>query len=219
MAMFRLKFDRRSLLRDVGSATVLGLVGDIACQLLVERRALPAKLTWRRDGDLREDEFDARRVGALTVFNGAYIGTFLHFLYQLYPVAAMAGGRWLLPLGPLRTRLMQPDTLPHAHACAWVDNVHCATLYIPAYFFGVGCLQGDSVATSSANLRQEWWPTYASCTAFWVPFMAANFALVPSHRRVQAMASANVIWSIFIDFLAHRSLPAQPDQAAATGTG
>ena len=37
--------------------------------------------------------------------------------------------------------------------------------------------------------------------------MTANFALVPSHYRVRTMAVANVLWSVVIDFMAHRSQP------------
>jgi hypothetical protein len=32
-----------------------------------------------------------------------------------------------------------------------------------------------------------------------------NFRFVPSARRVQAMASANLVWSVVMDYLAHRS--------------
>ena len=29
----------------------------------------------------------------------------------------------------------------HTFACAVVDNIHCAVIYIPSYFIGVGMLQ------------------------------------------------------------------------------
>lgn len=61
-----------------------------------------------------------------------------------------------------------------------------------------------------ALLQGEWWPTYTSCTAFWIPFMAANFRMVAPARRVQAMAVANMFWNVVIDYLAHRQLHAPP---------
>lgn len=54
---------------DVVAAGVLGFVGDVACQLVVEK----------------SDRVDARRLVALTSFNACYIGGFLHFAYQLFP--------------------------------------------------------------------------------------------------------------------------------------
>ena len=152
-----------------------------------------------------ETVFDLRRLAALTLFSSSYIGGFLHVLYQGYPLVVRAAARRLCTTGgSLQVKLLNDSTLVHAHACAWVDNVHCAVLYIPAYFMAVGMLQGDKAADSLSNLQCEWWPTYSSCTLFWVPFMMGNFALLPPARRVQAMAVGNLFWSVVIDFFAHR---------------
>ena len=53
-------------------------------------------------------------------------------------------------------------------------------------------------------LRGAWVETWASCTLFWVPYMSANFALVPAALRVRAMAVGNLAWCVVIDYLAHR---------------
>lgn len=70
----------------------------------------------------------------------------------------------------------------------------------------MGLLQGDGVTETYDNLRAEWAPSYVSCTAFWVPYMTANFILVPPVRRVQAMAVGNLGWCVVIDYIAHRSI-------------
>mmetsp|Transcript_7744 Transcript_7744/g.23971 ORF Transcript_7744/g.23971 Transcript_7744/m.23971 type:complete len:94 (-) Transcript_7744:154-435(-) len=71
-------------------------------------------------------------------------------------------------------------------------------------------MQGQTLGEALALLQGEWWPTYTSCTAFWIPFMAANFRMVAPARRVQAMAVANMFWNVVIDYLAHRQLHAPP---------
>ena len=223
LATLRSRFSARAYAFDVGFCGALGAVGDVVCQLGAESRHLPCRgeqWRWRRAGEPPHDEavFDPRRLAATTVFNAAYIGGFLHFLYQTYPFAVVATARRLLPASsPLRGRLLDEATLSHSHACGWVDNVHCGVIYIPAYFWGVGLLQGDSVAETSANTLREWWPTYAACTAFWVPYMSANFMLVPRELRVQAMAVGNLAWCVVIDYLAHRG--EEPPTAAGGGAG
>eukprot|EP00438_Fugacium_kawagutii_P031277 Skav218649 [mRNA] locus=scaffold365:667850:669880:- [translate_table: standard] len=87
---------------------------------------------------------------------------------------------------------------------AKVDNVHCGTIYIPAYFISVGLLQGDSFQKSKDNLMTEWSITYLSCTGFWIPFMWANWRHCAPAQRVKAMAAGNLVWNVVIDHLAHR---------------
>ena len=218
------RFRASALATDVISAGVLGLAADAVCQLYTEERELPqaGEWRWRHGGEPAHDPtvFDPRRLAALTAFSSVYIGAFLHFLYQGYPLVVREAARRLLARGgPLQGKLGDTRTIAHAHACAWVDNLHCGVLYIPAYFLGVGYLQGDGARESIENLRKEWWATYASCTLFWVPFMMGNFALMPPHRRVQAMAVGNLCWSVVIDYLSHRSLSGGPPSSAEGPNG
>jgi hypothetical protein len=145
----------RALATDLVSAGTLGFVGDIICQHIEQR------------GSAEEVSVDKRRLLSLTTFNTLYVGGFLHFLYRGYPLGIDAVATRLLPTSQAR-RVMNRDSLAHAMACGWADNLHNAVLYIPTFFVGVGVLQGDGVAASFANLRANWWETYASCTAFWV---------------------------------------------------
>lgn len=164
----------------------------------------------RRTADGRaDDEFDTRRLASLTLFNSVYIGGFLHFLYQAYPPVVRAVSRAIVaPRLPwLAARLDNKQSAAHAVGCACVDNVHCGSLYIPAFYIGTGVLQGHGLGDSTATLRREWLETYIYCTAFWVPFMAGNFALVPPAWRVRAMAAANLAWVVVIDYIAHRGAP------------
>ena len=93
----------------------------------------------------------------------------------------------------------------HSCAQAVVDTLHDGTLMIPAYFVVVGMLQGDTLAEGKANLRKEWLNSWAVGASFWMPFMYCNFKYVRAQYRVRLMAAANTVWSVLIDYMAHRS--------------
>ena len=183
----------RLLRTDMAVAGTLGVVGDVVCQLGIER------------ADAQET--DVRRVAANCVFNTVYCGGFLHFVFRFYPPIVCALGRRLTPLGDtLRRQVATPGKFPHVLGCALVDNAHLGLIYTPAFFLTVGPLQGHSLQSSAANLQAEWWNTYAGCCGFWLPFMCVSFAFISPARRVQAMNAANLVWCSIIDFIAHRRL-------------
>lgn len=182
--VFNITVRASGLARDVATATALGLLGDVVCQGLVESQG----------------QFDQRRAASLALFNAAYIGGFLHVLYQTYsPVAAFIAKKVGAPAS-----VRMAGSAQHGLACALVDNVHCGTIYIPAFFMAVGTLQGQSLHEAWQVLRSEWWTTYATCSGFWIPFMWANFKFAPAHRRVQVMCVGNLVWNVVIDYLAAR---------------
>ena len=180
------RINARALGVDVCTAAGLALAGDVVCQKIEGNAA-----------------FDSRRLQAVTLFGGLYTGAFLHFLYPLFPSAVRAAAN-LASSAPLRKWLLDQMSFSHAIGCAAVDNVHCALLYLPSFFVGVGLLQGESFDATVATLRREWKEAYAYCSAFWLPFMSLNFLYVPASHRVRAMASANLLWNVVIDFVAHR---------------
>ena len=192
-----------SLRSDLLSASALGFIGDVVCQLWIEKRTAPKEIADLKWDHQDEQKFDARRLWALTLFSTAYIGGFLHFLYQFYSPAVFAISKYL-PLA-MRLPLSRHDTMAHCLACACVDNIHCGSIYIPAYFISVGLLQGDSLEKSKDNLMTEWRTTYLTCTGFWIPFMWANWRHCAPAQRVKAMATGNLFWNVIIDHLAHRA--------------
>lgn len=187
-------------LQDIVSSGALGLGGDILCQFGIERRD--------------PKDFNYKRAGALTAFNMLYIGGFLHFVYKSYPMIVAHVGR------RVGSAALQRSTVKHNMGCSVVDNIHCGLIYIPAYFLGVASLQGDDTDDAKRALRAEWVTTYVTCSCFWLPYTYLNFANVPAGKRVQFMALGNLVWSVFIDFLAHRDHgescgPPLPDPALA----
>ena len=178
---------------DVVAAGSLGLAGDLICQAAEGRR-----------------DVDVRRAASLALFSGAYSGGLLHVLYGYLP-------RWTAAVGRAAgvAALSRPSSRLHGAGCSLLDNAHCGLVYIPAYFFAVGALQGQSPGQARAALGAEWATTYASCSAFWIPYSFANFSYVAAAHRVKFVAVGNLAWSVAIDFIAHRDRPAA---AAARGS-
>ena len=210
------------LTTNLGSSCVLGCIGDVACQV-IEQHSVEKHRDARRVASLTLFNVACGSAGldpccppccppchALTHivrWNSHFIftdvGGFLHFLYQGYPLAVRAASRRILS-PRLQKRFADERSFTHAIGCALVDNVHNGAVYTPAFFLSVGMLQGESFEAAASTLRREWVETYAWCTAFWLPFTAFNFKVVPAAWRVRAMASANLVWCVGIDYLAHR---------------
>ncbi|EOD26845.1 hypothetical protein EMIHUDRAFT_236390 [Emiliania huxleyi CCMP1516] len=184
--------DGRALRTDILTAGGMGCCGDLLCQHAVE-------------GKQRHDT-DWRRLYAVTTFEALYMGGLFHGFCQAFPLVVSFAGRKLAH-GPLQAT----DSAAHALGCAVVDTLHDGTVMIPCYFLGVGMLQGDTLAEGRANLRREWLNSWAVGASFWMPFMYCNFAYVRPQYRVRLMAVANTVWSVLIDYMAHRSKGRLPD--------
>ncbi|KAH8096503.1 hypothetical protein JL720_3878 [Aureococcus anophagefferens] len=141
---------------DVVAAGSLGLAGDLICQAAEGRR-----------------DVDVRRAASLALFSGAYSGGLLHVLYGYLP-------RWTAAVGRAAgvAALSRPSSRLHGAGCSLLDNAHCGLVYIPAYFFAVGALQGHF----------------------------ANFSYVAAAHRVKFVAVGNLAWSVAID-IAHAHAP------------
>ena len=135
------------------------------------------------------------------------MGGLFHFFCQAFPQVVCAAGRQLPAGSWLGRRLQATSSAAHAVGCAVVDNIHDGAIMIPSYFVCVGLLQGDSLSQARRNLGAEWLNSYLVGAGFWLPVMSINFAVVPAQYRVRVMAMANVVWSVAIDYLAHRSQP------------
>ena len=154
---------------------------------------------------------DWRRFFAVSTFGAVYMGGVFYFLCQIFPLVVCAVGRQLPARFGLARQLQATGSAAHAFGCAIADNLHDGAFMIPCYFLGVGMLQGDTLAEGRANLRREWLNSWAVGASFWMPFMYCNFAYVRPQYRVRLMAVANTVWSVLIDYMAHRSKGRLPD--------
>ena len=185
--------DWSALRTDVVTAGALGCTGDLICQQAIEGQS----------------SMDWRRFFAVSTFEALYMGGAFHFLCQIFPLVVCTVGRKLPASYALSRQLQATSSAAHAFGCAICDNIHDGACMIPIYFLSVGMLQGDSVQQALRNLRSEWKATYLVDCIFWLPVMTANFALVPAQYRTRTTAAASTVWAVIIDYLAHRSKPAQ----------
>ena len=158
--------------------TVLGAVSDLVCQFAVEEATV----------------LDRRRLVAMTVFGGIYNGGAVTFIYRSYPR--------LLQFLPAAVRATPTRS---AFGAAVIDQtLHCPLIYTPAFYLCTGVLQGQSIASAAAELRSRYFDSTVACMSFWFPFMFFNFRVVPPHLNVACMQTGNLIWSVIIDYIAHR---------------
>lgn len=185
MVSFATFYTLRAMVRDVAVAATTGFSADIACQTFWEEKSLK--------------EMDYRRLASVTAFSGLYIGSICNCVYHFYPSLA---SRLLL-----RARSGQPRQLSSKSIGIFstvIDNfVHVPLLYLPSYFISIGYMQGHSTAEIQAVFRDDYVTTLTSCWGFWVPFMGINFALVPLTHQVRAVAAANFVWTMALDYMTH----------------
>lgn len=178
---------RATITKDTAIAGFLGLAADIFTQTVCEKKPLTS--------------IDKQRSFAIALFSGSYLGIACNYIYSLYPNLA----RSILTSNAFRK--VMPTKLCDMRSTTGVistvaDNfVHVPVLYLPSYFVAVGTLQGVPLTNSIQEMQDSWWTTLGSCWAFWLPFMAVNFALVPPLHRVKAVAGANFCWTVCLDYI------------------
>ena len=204
--------------KDVATAGAFGLSAGLVCQQIERSHK-------SRDGGCDEGGgmaapaemivFDWRRFGSVGLFEAMYMGGCFHVLCQTFPRLVQFSGRRLARLSqpgaapqsfltPMALALQSETSGVFAFGCSVADTVHDGLVMIPAYFFAVGMLPGDSYEQARENLRREWLNSYLVGAGFWMPVMYANFKYAGKEWRMRTMALANCVWSILIDYMAHR---------------
>uniref|UniRef100_A0A7R9ZMV5 Peroxisomal membrane protein MPV17 n=1 Tax=Craspedostauros australis TaxID=1486917 RepID=A0A7R9ZMV5_9STRA len=211
-----------AILRDVAVAGGLGLSADLFCQTMCEDN--------RNLHDL-----DHRRIAAVSLFSGLYVGGVCNLIYPLYPkltqhvirsvqrnatigkqlvttggsgaalVEQTAPVTTLMSMSPvsLLVQRLTPNQLQGAVGTLADNFIHVPLLYLPAYFISTGWMQGVPWSTTKQQMEQQFVPTMTSCWMFWIPFMGMNFALIPAAARVRAVAAANLLWTMTLDYMTH----------------
>ena len=175
-------FTRYPIAANGVSGGTFAIVGDVATQKGIEGC-----------DSSKGRGLDLRRVGAMALFGLFYTGPVCHTLYSSYAS--------VLPAALLRRRGGE------ALGSTLLDNfVHLPVLYVPAFYIGVGFMQGQSRAKVEGELRARYSETLLTSWGYWVPFMATNFAVVPPHLRTIVMQCGNLVWSGIISFISHRQL-------------
>lgn len=165
---------RTTIRKDAAIAGLLGLSADIFTQTICENKPLSS--------------IDKQRTFAIALFSGSYLGVACNYIYSLYPSLAKS----VIKSTILQKMLPSCRIKSQGVISTVADNfIHVPVLYLPSYFVTVGSLQGIPVQKSMQEMQNSWWSTLGSCWAFWVPFMAVNFALVPPAQRGRCLPKAS----------------------------
>ena len=180
---------RATIKKDVIIAGSLGLGADLFCQCVCEQKSL--------------ESVDRRRAASIAIFSASYLGVCCNYIYSLYPALATAVMK-SHSFQKMAPHMLEPR-LVRGGISTMADNlVHVPILYLPSYFLAVGTMQGSSISASVEDMQASWWPTLGSCWAFWMPFMALNFAAVPQAQQVRAVACANFCWTVTLDYITQK---------------
>lgn len=182
---------RASIKKDTFIAGFLGLSADIFTQTVCENKDLHS--------------IDKQRTAAIALFSGSYLGIACNYIYSLYPSLA----RGIANSSAFRKRIPNVCGAKSTGVISTIiDNfIHVPMLYLPSYFMAVGTLRGAPITHSLEEMKDSWWTALGGCWAFWVPFMAINFALVPPAQRVKAVAGANFCWTVCLDYITQNKIP------------
>jgi len=101
------------------------------------------------------------------------------------------------------------------------DQIIAAPFFAFSFFYGMGFLEGRSLAESSDEFKSKFLTVYAVCKLyficrlilhktffqfdwlFWPPSQYVNFHYVPSKYRVLYVNGATVVWDVFLSYMKH----------------
>ncbi len=145
------------VVKSITSAAIVG-GGDVACQVLVERRSF----TIRKE----QAQIDFPRAGRFLFLGGTLIAPSLHLWYGFLGRSIQGAG-----LQPAMKRML-------------LDQLIFAPSFIGCFFCALAGLEGKSRAELEAQLRKDWAPSVVANWKLWVPAQLINFSLVPVHLQV-----------------------------------
>jgi len=168
-AFYERKLEEMPIRSNCFTASLLGLVGDIICQKVVEGRT---EINWTR-------------CGSFVFFCCYYQGMVDYYIYKWYADTLAKYTLSSLQSGVIMSLVD--------------NFIHVPLLYTPAFYVTVGLLQGDSLELVQEKIQTELWPTVYACWFVWIPLQAVNFGLVPPQYRVGFVNVGCVLWNVILD--------------------
>ncbi|CAD7704197.1 unnamed protein product [Ostreobium quekettii] len=81
-----------------------------------------------------------------------------------------------------------------------VGQVTIFPLYVSAFYWYMGLLEGQDMAGAMERVRRAFWPTMVTGTAFWPVANMANFLYVPLKYRVAYVGCLGLVWNSFLSW-------------------
>lgn len=171
------------VITGVVTSGVKTTVADMFAQKVVEQR----------------DEIDWKRNLVFTLFGYTYLGGFQYYLFNVKfsqwcaPITRLVGHRGV---APVKTALDQ--------------FVHHPFMYFPAFFSMKTALEGKPMSHAVERYKAEAFDSLTTLWKIWIPLQLANFAFVPRHLRVPAVAGISFLWTVVFS-----TMQGKADSAAA----
>lgn len=178
------------LTTNMASALGLGIMGDVLCQKVVERKEV----------------FDFNRCCVFSSFCCLYQGNICYNVYsKVYP--------WLFPgitnLSAYALRATLADNL-----------VHVPFSYIPCFFVWMNMLQGGTWKSTLEAMENEYATTVMYCVALWLPIQFINFRYVPKDMQTLFVCTVCLFWNVVLDYVAGGTeKPSASPEAPAAARG
>ncbi|ROT80846.1 Mpv17-like protein [Penaeus vannamei] len=116
--------------------------------------------------------------------------------------------RWIKTV----TFLIPGNSLRHAIAKGYVDQLVFAPFNISQFFLGMSLLEGKAVDESICEWQDKMLPTWLVSLSIWPILQTLNFSLVPEKNRVMAISLGSFFWMVFLSYVHHtraEDLPAE----------
>lgn len=116
--------------------------------------------------------------------------------------------RWIKTV----TYLIPGNSLRHAIAKGYVDQLVFAPFNISQFFLGMSLLEGKAVDESICEWQDKMLPTWLVSLSIWPILQTLNFSLVPEKNRVMAISLGSFFWMVFLSYVHHtraEDLPAE----------
>jgi hypothetical protein len=149
--------------KSLTSAVIVG-GGDVACQVLVEKRS------WKKIDEQQQLPLDISRVCRFTFLGGAFIAPTLHVWYGFLGRSIHGSG-----LRPAVKRML-------------CDQVLFAPAFIGIFFCVLAAMEGKDRSDLERQLKKDWPTSVVANWKLWVPAQLINFSLVPVHLQVISMS-------------------------------
>jgi len=156
-------------------------------------------------------EMDWTRHAVFCTFGFVYLGGFQYYLYNV---------KFTQWCAPITERFGHKAVAPIKVAID--QGIHHPFMYFPVFFSMKAIVSGQPLSTAVEKYRTEIWESVKALWGVWVPLQLINFAFVPRHMRIPAVAGISFGWTIILSvmqgkFDAAKQVKAIAAPAAASG--
>ncbi|CAH2072339.1 unnamed protein product [Thlaspi arvense] len=173
------------------TSAILTLIGDLICQLTINRTS----------------SLDKKRTLTFTILGLGLVGPALHFwrikllMLILYLLSEIRNSIRYLYL----SKVVTATGLSGAVLRLLLDQFIFAPIFVGVFLSAVVTLEGKP-SNVIPKLKQEWTGAVLANWQLWIPFQFLNFRFVPQNFQVLASNVVALAWNVILSFKAHKEV-------------